>query len=258
MCESLASARTPSRRTFVKLSSLTAGVGWLGACGGGGTQTAPATATPAPTELTLPPLTEARRNELSPEDIVKAAQEGNRRFHEGGMISRDFLAEQQATAGGQYPAAVLLTCIDSRAPAEVILNLGIGDTFNARVAGNIANPDILGSMEFATALAGARVVCVMGHTACGAIKGAIDAAQLGNLTGLLAKIRPAVEATRFDGDRSGGNMAFVDAVARTNVELTVGEIRRQSPVLAGLEKDGKIKIIGSMYDISTGVVEFFA
>lgn len=257
MCESLIPDRTPSRRTFVKLSSLAAGVGWLGACSGGGTQTAPATAAPALTELTLPPLTEARRDELSPDQILEAAKEGNRRFREGGMISRDFLAEQQATASGQFPAAVLLTCVDSRAPAEVILNLGIGDTFNARVAGNIANTDILGSMEFATALAGARLVCVMGHTACGAIMGAIDAAELGHLTGLLAKIRPAVEATRFEGDRSSKNAAFVDAVARTNVELTMGEIRRQSPVLAGLEKEGKIKIVGSMYDIGTGVVDFF-
>ncbi len=255
MCESRSLDRAPSRRTFVRVSSLAAGVGWLGACSGG-VQQAPAAETSA-AEVVMRPLTEARRNELSPEQIVELAKEGNRRFREGGMVSRDFLAEQQATASGQYPAAVLLTCIDSRAPAEVILNLGIGDSFNARVAGNIANPDILGSMEFATALAGARLVCVMGHTACGAIKGAIDAAELGNLTGLLSKIRPAVEATPFEGERSGRNMAFVDAVAKTNVELTVGEIRRQSPVLADLEKEGKIKIVGSMYDIGTGVVDFF-
>ena len=127
---------------------------------------------------------------------------------------------------------MLLSCIDSRAPAETILDLGIGDVFNARVAGNIANDDILGSLEFACKVAGAKVVLIMGHTACGAIKGAIDKVELGNLTGLLAKIRPAVEATRYEGERSAKNYGFVDAVARKNVEMTVANIRRDSTVLA--------------------------
>src|SRR5204863_6405200 len=140
-----------------------------------------------------------------------------------------YLNEQKASASGQYPAAVLLSCIDSRAPAEVIMDLGIGDIFNTRLAGNIDNSDILGSMEFACQLAGAKVVLVMGHTACGAIKGAIDNAELGNLTGLLAKIKPAIEATAYTGDRSAKNYSFVDAVARKNGELTVAEIRMASP-----------------------------
>jgi carbonic anhydrase len=167
------------------------------------------------------------------------------------------LNEQRASASGQYPAAVLLSCIDSRAPAEVIMDLGIGDIFNCRVAGNVENDDILGSMEFACKLAGAKVVLVMGHTACGAVKGAIANAELGNLTGLLAKIKPAVQATSYTGDRSATNYDFVDAVARKNVELTIENIRKGSPVLVQLEIKGDIKITGAMYNLKTGAVEFF-
>jgi carbonic anhydrase len=141
-------------------------------------------------------LTKAKRNKLSPNDILELMKKGNKRFYTGKREDHNFLAQQRASAKGQYPAAILLTCIDSRAPAETILDLRIGDIFNSRVAGNVANSDILGSIEFACKLAGAKVVLVMGHTACGAIKGAIDDAELGNLTGLLAKIRPAVAATR--------------------------------------------------------------
>ena len=137
------------------------------------------------------------------------------------------------------------------------MDLGIGDVFNARVAGNIANDDILGSLEFACQLAGAKVVLVMGHTACGAIKGAIDKAELGHLTGLLAKIRPAVEATRYEGERSAKNYGFVDAVARKNVELTMADMRGRSPVLADLEAKGVLKIAGAMYNITTAQVAFF-
>jgi carbonic anhydrase len=137
------------------------------------------------------------------------------------------------------------------------MDLGIGDCFNARVAGNIANDDILGSMEFACKVAGAKVVLVMGHTACGAIKGAIDKVQLGKLTGLLAKIRPAVEASRYQGERSAKNYDFVDAVARKNVELTIADIRRRSAVLAELETAKAVKIVGAMYNLETGLVEFF-
>ena len=138
------------------------------------------------------------------------------------------------------------------------MDLGIGDCFNARVAGNIANDDIIGSMEFACKVAGAKVALVMGHTSCGAIKGAIDKVQLGKLTGLLDKIRPAVEATRYQGDRSAKNHGFVDAVARKNVELTMADIRRRSAILAALETSGAVKIAGAMYNIETGPIEFFS
>jgi carbonic anhydrase len=202
-------------------------------------------------------LTKAQRDKLTPDDVLALMKKGNERFYAGKRENHNFLAQQRATAAGQYPAAVLLSCIDSRAPAETIMDLRIGDIFNSRVAGNVENPDILGSMEFACKLAGAKVVLVMGHTACGAIKGAIDNAELGNLTGLLAKIKPAVAATTYAGERTSKNYAFVDAVARKNVELTMVNIRKDSPVLAELESTGAIKIAGAMYNLNVGVVDFF-
>jgi carbonic anhydrase len=233
------------RRSFLKASGAIAGMAFMGA--GALSSIAYADA-----------LTKAQRDKLSPDDVLALLKNGNKRFYTGKREDHNFLAQQRASAKGQYPAAVLLTCIDSRAPAETILDLGIGDIFNSRVAGNVENSDILGSMEFACKLAGAKVVLVMGHTACGAIKGAIDNAELGNLTGLLAKIKPAVAATRYTGERTSNNYAFVDAVARKNVELTVANIRRDSPVLAAMETGAAIKIAGAMYNLDTGVVDFFA
>jgi carbonic anhydrase len=201
-------------------------------------------------------LTKAERDRMTPDEIVQLMKKGNERFRTGQKTTQDYLAQQRASAKGQYPAAVLLSCIDSRAPAETILDLGIGDVFNARVAGNIANEDILGSMEFACKIAGAKVVLVMGHTACGAIMGAIDRVELGNLTGLVAKIQPAVAATTYQGERSAENSAFVDAVARKNVELTMAAIRRWSAVIAELETAGIVKIAGAMYNLESAVVDF--
>jgi carbonic anhydrase len=203
-------------------------------------------------------LTQAQRAKLSPDDVVDLMKAGNERFRLGKESPHDYLAQQKASAKGQYPAAMILSCIDSRAPAETIMDLGIGDCFNARVAGNVVNEDILGSMEFACKLAGAELVLVMGHTSCGAMKGAIDNAQLGNLTALLAKIRPAVEATRYQGERSAKNYEFVDAVARKNVELAMADIRSRSRVLTELETSGGIKIVGAMYNLETGRLEFLA
>jgi carbonic anhydrase len=203
-------------------------------------------------------LTKAQRDGMTPDQIMAVMKKGNDRFRKGEETPHDYLAQQRASAMGQYPSAMLLSCIDSRAPAETIMDLGIGDVFNARVAGNIANDDILGSMEFACKVAGAKVVLVMGHTACGAIKGAIDKVELGNLTGLLGKIRPAVDATVYTGERSSKNYEFVDAVARKNVELTIGEIRKRSAVLADLEKTGALKIVGAMYNIKTAAVDFLS
>jgi carbonic anhydrase len=202
-------------------------------------------------------MTRDKRDKLTPDQILEVMKQGNERFRTGKMLPHDYLAQKRATIAGQYPAAVILSCIDSRAPAEIILDAGIGDTFNARIAGNIANDDLLGSLEFACAVAGAKVALVMGHTGCGAIKGAIDGAELGNLTGLLNKIKPAVDATHYDGERSSKNAAFVDAVAGTNVRLTIAAIRQRSTVLAALEKDGKLRIVGSMYHLVGGRVELF-
>jgi carbonic anhydrase len=141
-------------------------------------------------------------------------------------------------------------------PAEIVFDAGIGDTFNGRVAGNVVNDDLLGSMEFACAASGAKLVLVLGHTACGAIKGAIDDVVLGNLTGLLARIKPAIPATKFEGEKSSKNAAYVDAVARTNVKLAIENIRRRSSVLADLEKKGSIQITGAMYNLVNGIVDF--
>jgi carbonic anhydrase len=202
-------------------------------------------------------LTKEQRDKMTPSQIIDAMKKGNERFRSGVRKNRNYLNEQRASASGQFPAAVLLSCIDSRAPAEVIMDLGIGDIFNCRVAGNVVNQDILGSMEFGCKLAGGKVVLVIGHTACGAIKGAIDNAELGNLTGLLEKIKPAVAATTYTGERTSKNYAFVDAVARKNVELTITNIRKDSPVLAAMESSGAIKITGAMYNLKTAVVDFF-
>jgi len=203
-------------------------------------------------------LTEAQRDKLTPDEIIALMKKGNERFRKGERLTRYHIEDRDASTKGQYPAAIILSCIDSRAPAEVIMDLGIGEVFNARVAGNVSSDDILGSMEFACKLAGAKVVLVMGHTSCGAVKGAIDEAKLDNLTGLLEKIKPAVEATTFRGDRSSKNTAFVDAVALKNVELTINSIREKSAVLRDLESTKSIKIVGSLYNLETATVEFLA
>jgi carbonic anhydrase len=203
-------------------------------------------------------LTAQQREQLSPDAVLAMLEAGNERFRTGKMKAHDYLAQKRATISGQYPAAAILSCIDSRAPAEIILDTAIGDAFNARVAGNIADDDVLGSLEFACAAAGARLILVMGHTSCGAIKGAIDGVELGHLTQLLQKIRPAVAATSYGGERSSKNAAFVDAVAATNVRRTVEQIRTESSVLAGLEQAGKLKIVGSMYHLKGGQVEILS
>ncbi len=203
-------------------------------------------------------LTKAQRDEMTPDQIIELMKRGNERFRAGTPKDRDWLAQQRATAAGQYPAAVLLSCIDSRAPAEIVLDTGLGDVFNSRIAGNVADVAVLGGMEFACKLAGAKVVLVMGHTACGAVAGAIAGAKLGNLTALLAMISPAVDPTTFAGERSANNPAFVDAVARTNVTLTLAKIRKDSVVLSELEQQGEVKLAGAMYDLNSGAVDFIA
>jgi carbonic anhydrase len=201
-------------------------------------------------------LTKEQRDRMTPAQVIEELKKGNERFRAGKMAPHDYLAQKRSSAAGQYPAAVVLGCIDSRVPAEILFDTGIGDTFNARVAGNVTNDDLLGSMEFACAASGAKLVLVLGHSACGAVKGAIDDVVLGNLTGLLARIKPAIPATKFEGEKSSKNQAYVDAVARTNVVLALDNIRGRSPVLADLEKKGSIRVTGGMYDIATGMVEF--
>ena len=209
---------------------------------------------PVPARTPGASLTEAQRDSLTPDQVVDAFLAGNARFVSGALRERDFLAEMKTSSAGQYPAAIVLSCIDSRTPVEVISDLGIGDTFNAKVAGSAVNDDILGSMEYACAVAGAKVVVVLGHTSCGAIKGAIDNVVLGNLTLLLARFKAAIDATAYEGSRTSKNADFVDAVSRTQVLKSVQQVRQRSPVLADLEAAGKIRIVASMYDVATGVV----
>jgi carbonic anhydrase len=202
------------------------------------------------------PLSKEQRDRLSPEQVIETLKEGNARFRTGHMFARDYRSARHATAAGQFPAAALVGCVDSRAPAEIIFDTGIGDIFSARLAGNVVDDDVLGSLEFTCDVAGAKAVVLFGHTACAAVKGAIDGVELGNLTALLARIKPAVAATEFHGERASKNAAYVDAVARTNVRLALEDIRQRSPILAGLENKGAIRIVGAMYDLTTGAVQF--
>jgi carbonic anhydrase len=208
------------------------------------------------TRTTAWAMPKTERDALTPAQVIELMKRGNERFRNGVRVNRDFLREQRERASGQYPAAVILSCIDSRAPAELVMDLGIGDVFNTRMAGNVANDDVIGGLEFACAVAGAKAIVVLGHTACGAVAGAIDGVQLGKLTGLLARIEPAVTATAHDGPRTSKDPSFVDAVARSNVELTMRTIRAESELLAQLEAAGSLTIAGAMYDLQTAAVRF--
>jgi len=198
---------------------------------------------------------------MTPQTSLTALIEGNERFLNGNQVSRNLNAQVEETSTGQYPFATVLHCIDSRVSAEHIFDQGIGDLFSIRIAGNFVNEDILGSMEFACKLAGTKVLVVLGHTACGAVKGACDHARMGNLTSLINKLEPAVEAVSSPADeseRTSANIDFVNAVAAKNVEMTIEDIRSKSPILKEMEDNGEIKIVGGMYDIATGKVSFYA
>jgi carbonic anhydrase len=195
---------------------------------------------------------------LSPDDVLKSLMDGNKRFCAGSLTLRDHSKQIRAAVSGQFPKAIILSCIDSRVPVEDVFDKGIGDLFVARVAGNVVNEDILGSMEFSCKVSGAKLVLVIGHEYCGAIKGAIDNVQLGNLTTLLKKIDPAVQAcNHYTGEKTSKNPDFVDMVIRENVKLTVQNIRKHSPILKEMEEAGEIKIVGSYYDMDNGEVTFF-
>lgn len=196
---------------------------------------------------------------MTPEKSLEYLKEGNIRFQQNLKANRNLLEQVNDTSEGQFPFATILSCIDSRVSAELVFDQGLGDIFSVRIAGNFSNQDILGSMEFACKLAGTKLIVVLGHTSCGAIKGACDNAELGNLTAMLAKIKPAVNAVTEPKDenlRNSSNLEFVDNVAEKNVILTIEEIKKNSPVLSSLEQDGEIKIVGAMYDINTGAVKF--
>lgn len=202
-------------------------------------------------------FTKENLNNLSPEDAIKLLQDGNKRFVKNLKMNRNLLQQVNETSDGQYPFAAILSCIDSRTSAELIFDQGLGDVFSIRIAGNVLNEDILGSLEFSTKVSGAKVIVVLGHTKCGAIQGACNHVELGHLTGLLKKIQPAINAeTEFKVDRHGNNYEFVDRVALINVELTIRGILEQSPIIRELHDNHEIGIIGGMYDLETGNVTF--
>jgi carbonic anhydrase len=202
--------------------------------------------------------TQAAQAAMTPQLALAELQAGNARFVAGKPLVRDFPAQVQATAAGQYPFAVVLSCLDSRQPIEIVLDQGVGDIFSARVAGNVLDDDILGSLEFACKASGAKLIAVIGHSNCGAIKGAVDGVQLGNLTGLLARIQPAMDAVPPGiQPRTSKNYAFVNQVAEANVRLVMQQIRERSPILRAMLDSGQIGLVGGMYDLATGKVQFY-
>jgi carbonic anhydrase len=204
--------------------------------------------------------TKETQTTMTPQKSLQYLKEGNLRFQSNLTVNRNLLEQVNDTSEGQFPFATILSCIDSRVSAELVFDQGLGDIFSARIAGNFVNDDILGSMEFACKLAGTKLIIVLGHTSCGAIKGACDDAKLGKLTGMLDKIKPAVNAVTLPTDaslRNSSNIEFVNDVAAKNVQFTIDKILADSEVLAEMQDKGEIKIVGGMYDIHTGVVAFY-
>lgn len=201
-------------------------------------------------------LTKEQRDALSPDEVLQSFERGNLRFINSDLTARDHSAQVRKSATGQFPKAVVLSCLDSRVPVEDVFDRGIGDIFVGRVAGNFVNEDLLGSMEFGCKVAGAKLILVLGHEYCGAVKAAIDNVQLGNITALVSKIRPAVEKVEYEGDRSSNNEEFVHLVCESNVKHTIEQIRLNSPILKEMEDNGQIKIAGAVYDMEIGVVTF--
>ena len=195
-----------------------------------------------------------QQEKLTPKEILDGLMAGNQRFVDKNMHERDYMAQMKKTSGGQWPKAVVLGCIDSRVPVEIVFDQGVGDLFVARVAGNFENTDILGSMEYSCKVAGSKLVMVLGHESCGAVKAACDNVELGNITAMLEHIKPAVEASKTDGERNSGNPGFVASVVENNVRGTVERVRKGSPILREMEENGEINIVGGVYSISTGKV----
>lgn len=202
-------------------------------------------------------MTKESQAKMTPAAALQRLKAGNARFVAGKSLNRDLLAQVKATGAGQYPFASVVACIDSRSAPEIVFDEGIGDIFAPRIAGNFVDEEILGSLEFTAKVAGSRLIVVLGHTECGAVKGACDGVKLGNLTATLAQIEPAVaEVKDVPGERSSKNPAFVSAVTRANVDLTVREIREKSEILREMEQKGEIAIVGAIYDVKTGLVNW--
>jgi carbonic anhydrase len=193
-------------------------------------------------------------SKMTPEKALSLLKAGNQRFVEGKNLERKLMDQMAETSQGQYPFAVVLGCIDSRVPPELVFDQGIGDIFSPRIAGNIVNEDILGSMEFACKVVGSKLILVLGHTSCGAVQGASDDVELGNLTGLVNKLKPAVEAVKISSDPT--EPVSIDEIAEKNVQMTVENIKQRSPLLKEMLDNKEIAIVGAMYDVSSGQVTF--
>ena len=202
-------------------------------------------------------ITKEMQQSITPNKAIELLKMGNQRFVQNLKVNRNLLNQANETSDGQYPFATILSCIDSRTSAELIFDQGLGDIFSIRIAGNILNEDIIGSMEFACKVAGSKLIMVLGHTNCGAVKGACDDVKLGNLTHLLDKIKPAIEKETSESIRNSSNDNFVQKVTELNVHEVVDLIREKSPVLRELLDTNAIGIIGGVHDISTGEVQFF-
>ncbi len=198
-------------------------------------------------------LTKELQDNITPSKALQLLKDGNERFRHKKNGKRDLNEQVDITSKGQYPFSVILSCIDSRVPVEHVFDLGIGDTFSARLAGNVVNEDVLGSIEYGCKVAGSKIVVVMGHTKCGAVTAACKSVELGNITSLLAKIQPAVSAVEKDGEVTD---AFIEKVNVKNIELSIERLRNESPILKEMESNGEIKIVGAVYDVNSGKVSF--
>jgi carbonic anhydrase len=210
----------------------------------------------APIGLIEEVLTKEQQQALSPDAVIELLKDGNLRFTNNDLTARDHSKQVRNSTLSQYPKAIVLSCVDSRVPVEDVFDRGIGDLFVARVAGNFVNEDILGSMEFACKVSGSKLVLVMGHEHCGAVKAAVDDVKLGNITPMLQKIRPAVESVIYDGERNAKNQEFVHMVCVNNIRNTIDQIRMNSPILKEMEDNGEIKIAGAVYDMDNGKVDW--
>lgn len=244
----------------IGLPALMVALQLLGACNNTSTKTESTTVDEKPSVVAYKNkhlTTKAEQDSLTPDQVLQEFIAGNNRFNSGDISVREHTEEIRKTVtDGQFPKAMVLSCVDSRVPVEDVFDQGMGDVFVGRVAGNFVNTDMLGSLEFACKVAGAKLIIVMGHQHCGAVKGAIDDVQIGNMTSMLANIKPAIAMSQiFDGEKTSSNEAYVKLVAKNNIKNTITQIRAKSDILAEMEKNGQIKIVGTFYTLRTGKIE---
>lgn len=249
------------RKTIIQLSAIVGLIALLAACTNASQEddTQATSSAESPKEivgLVEDVLTKEEQDALTPDMVIQSLKEGNERFMRNDLTARDHSAQVRESVKAQYPKAIVLSCVDSRVPVEDVFDRGIGDVFVARVAGNFVNEDILGSMEFACKVSGSKLVLVLGHEHCGAVKAAIDDVELGNITPMLTKIKPAVDMVDYEGEKTSKNQEFVHMVSESNVRNTIEQIRTNSPILKEMEDNGEIKIIGALYDMDNGKVMF--